>query len=284
MNYSETDILDYIEGRLGNTEAAALENHQRNNPEFASMVEAMRASNIPIAEAYNRQPLPPVPESVKQTLQQAAANIKVPAATANADLAKPAKATWFSKVSGKNWLVAACLAAGVGIGGLLSLQLANTPSVITNASHQDMPESHAAWVQRVADYQSLYVEQTVSALSANNEQNAMALLQKIKSSAGIAVAIPDFSALGYEFARAQQLGFEGQTLVQLVYRKPGTTPMALCFMRADKQPELAMLTSTHHHLLAASWIQQEQQFVLVADESVADIKKLHLIAESTFKL
>ncbi|MEM7257922.1 MAG: hypothetical protein AAF404_11095, partial [Pseudomonadota bacterium] len=85
-----------------------------------------------------------------------------------------------------------------------------------------------------------------------------------------------------EFARAQELGFEGKTLVQVVYTKPGNSPLALCFMAANGESDEAVLISSRHGLGTASWIQNNQRFVIVGNEPEETLKNLHRLASADF--
>jgi len=129
-------------------------------------------------------------------------------------------------------------------------------------------------VLRVAQYQSLYVENTVSGIT-GGEQAAMSLLDDLKARTGMRTGVPDLSSFGYRFVRAQELGYQNEPLVQLVYFKPGHAPLAVCYMPASGVMRADVKLEKHDGLLAAGWIQNEQRFVIVGDESREVIEKLY---------
>ena len=182
-------------------------------------------------------------------------------------------------------MFAACLAAGIGVGALLSqlfvpINQSASPVSTAQTSPTTGESKHHRLVKRIADYQSLYVENTVATLSETRLDDANSLLDSTATGGEQNYVVPNFSSFGYEFARAQELGFEGQTLVQLVYRKPGTTPLALCFMPDDGAQSLPVNLSEHHQLAAASWVANQHHYVLVAEESNDVLTQLYNTASS----
>ena len=292
MKYSEIDILNFVDGRLNDAQTAEFMAELRVNPELANLVELMQASKLPIDKAYEQESQAPVPAALRNRV---AALIVDNARANNAE--KPQKQPSESdleqvdvtdsndvsvmrssdRLAKFGWAV--CLLAGVAIGVLMSpiysqiknATLSDNTQTLTEFSAQ---QNHERFVARVADYQSLYVENTVATVSDSRLEQAQLLLQSLSSRSAVQTGIPDFTAYGYEFARAQELGFEGEVLVQLVYRKPGATPLAFCYMPSANHPNLAKQVSQHHQLQAVSWIENSQQFVIVADESQAVLKQM----------
>lgn len=299
MNYSEIDILNFVEGRFDDQQTAQILAQLRIDPELAAAVETMQASQVPIAQAYELESTPPIPHTLRSRINAlASASQPQPNETEQNSLANTL-ATDNNKTtpsvegainretktrSGKLTAIglAACLVSGVGIGALMmKAYLQQNPSQTNSASNGLEAErlsvtlKHARWVKRIADYQSLYVENTVASVSQSAIDDALKLLESTDNLGDTQASIPDFSELGYQFARAQELGFEGQTLVQFVYKKSGSAPLALCFMRDSNAQPIPMNLSEHHGLNAASWVTGNQHYVLVAEESDAFMKQLY---------
>ncbi len=292
MKYSEIDILNFVDGCLNDAQTAEFLAELRVNPELANLVELMQASKLPIDKAYEQESQTPVPPALRnrvaalivdnarannaekpqeQSGESALKQVEVPNAN---DTAVTRSSDGLAKLG---WAV--CLLAGVAIGVVMSPIYSQFKNAAVSDNTQTLAEisalqSHERFVARVADYQSLYVENTVSAVSDSRLQQAQLLLQSLSSRSAVQTGIPDFTAYGYEFARAQELGFEGEVLVQLVYRKPGAIPLAFCYMPKASHPNLAKQVSQHHQLQAVSWIEDSQQFVIVADESQAILRKM----------
>ena len=316
MKYSEVDILNFLEGKIDDRATAEFLAEQRNDRELKEAVETMQASMVPIHQAYARRALPPVPDSIrhyldehksssaplrsqdsKDTAHLESASAPIPPTRLNASDASDASdaadandsntvtkfvvpsrpitrmGTWYKTG------LAACLLLGTGLGALSMQQYQNQTSGVApsvQAQALSTMDKHQRLVTRVADYQSLYIAETVANVSAERHSKASALIALASGTEGSEV--PDLSSFGYEFARAQHLGFEDETLVQLVYRKEGVAPLALCFMPDSDGQVLPMALSKHHHLNSASWMVNQHHFVLVAEETDAVMQQLYQAA------
>jgi len=256
MNFSETDLLKYCDGELSKERADRLRNATRHDPELAAALDAMEASRLPYKAAYAQQPVPPLPDELRSQVH----NWATLASTLPTSEKSSRLAPW------QRVATAACLIACVGLGYAIATQVDRLakPTVDVTAAHMSPENIQAAWVERVADYQSLYVENTVKNIK-NGQIDAHALFDDIAQRSTIRAGIPDFSAAGYHFVRAQELGYMNEPLIQLVYMKSGTTPLALCYMPADDAADAPLALATHHGLGTASWVMAGQRFVLVAD-------------------
>jgi len=273
---NEIDVLNFVEGRLSDSETAQFLAKLRDNPELAQAVKTMQAAHLPIKEAYEQEPLPPVPEALRQRVEKLVDAKNDGLVKHEASQAKKVNQT--NKPVLSRFALAACLLASVGLGALVSSQiLQSTPSATPIASNTQSLATplHDRLVKRIADYQSLYVENTVASLSDTRNEDADALLASIQQRANAHIVKPDFSSHGYEFARAQELGFEGDTLVQLVYRKPGNAPLALCYMPDTNAKDQDLHLLPQEQLTSASWVVNQQHFVLVADESKDVLRQMH---------
>ena len=316
MKYSEVDILHFIEGQFDDKKTAEFLAEQRNDPELAAAVATMQASQVPIDRAFKQQDYPPVPDSLRNQLEllasashstgsqvtntEAESSVSSRATSASGStvitnssdqlesMQQPPGSLSDSKAQSRKpqrFMFAACLACGIGVGALLSqFYVSNnqsaSPEPTAQIDAQIEQSKHHRLVERIADYQSLYVENTVATISDTRLDHANTLLDATADASKLNYVVPDFTSFGYEFARAQELGFEGQTLVQLVYRKPGTTPLALCFMPDDGAESVPMSLSEHHQLMAASWVADQHHYVLVAEESNDILKQLYNTASS----
>ena len=77
--------------------------------------------------------------------------------------------------------------------------------------------------------------------------------------------------------RAQQLGYRGQPLVQLVYLRDDGRVLALCFMR-DPAPDRDTVVELVGEQRALSWRDNGQRFVIIARENEAN---LHWVKDAT---
>ncbi|MFT6304404.1 MAG: hypothetical protein ACI9XK_002897 [Granulosicoccus sp.] len=69
---------------------------------------------------------------------------------------------------------------------------------------------------------------------------------------GLTTHIPDFTKLGYNFVRSQELGYDNKPLVQLAYKNPNSKPLALCFMPSIRPASESLLLARHDEFEALS--------------------------------
>ncbi len=255
LNYTEVEIMQYVDGQLDSARASQLQQDAQTSPELAEAIEMMQASRLPIQAAFEHREVPPVPSQLRQLVSAA----------------DPAQKSAPRRLF--HLAVAASLCAGLVFGALFThseFMKQDRPGVAVQSAELSLSAngSFDEWVDRVVQYQSLYTEQTVKNVDPAALANAQRLLSGVAARSDIHAAIPDLSGFGYEFARAQELGFDGRALVQLVYRKPGSAPLAFCYMRSAPDMEnQGAFVKKMHRLSAASWSTDGQQYVLVADES-----------------
>jgi anti-sigma factor RsiW len=269
--YSDEDILRYVDGDMEEVAASKLRTEIEHDPILSQRVDAMLASKLPYSMAYKLKPPPPIPDNVKQSIN----TWTEVARNAPKNQPKPPLAGW--KVAS---LVAA-ISASFALGYLAS-NLSNSRETLEQKKvAESLSNEDAKWVQRVADYQSLYVPETVGHIQ-NGESRAIKLLNQLASRNNLENTIPDLSSFGYQFVRAQQLGFNDQPLVQLVYLSPGKKPLALCFMPSKGNDQHTVLVERYENLSTANWRSTTQRYVIVADESIEHIQSIATHAQQTF--
>ena len=305
MKPSDHDLVLYADLKLSAAREQQLLAAAEHDPELAKTLAALDASRLSFRQAFEQQPLPPLPDKlradIKGLLREAGnaawAGIKSPAApevaagagnpsvssrvTSTPSVRKTSrKITGLPLYAAQAVCVVLSVAAGFVIGTYQAVeQPANDQMAVSDA----LPAHalHLAWVERVADYQTLYVPNTVSDIEADL-MASMAKLNGLGQAAGMRTAIPDLSESGYQFARVQELGYEGNTLVQVVYSKPEHPPLALCFMSAGGADDLPLQIGERHGLGTASWVDGNQRFVIVADESPETLTALYQSSKGLF--
>lgn len=157
----------------------------------------------------------------------------------------------------RKWMTAAAMAAsvviGIGIG-----------AVSRGSQNLD------GWMNYVAAYQALYVEDTVASLPPQNP-GTDANLARVATVLGRDLTLPD-APTALDYRRAQLLGFNGAPLVQLAFLSPTGDPIALCIIAetgADSDLELVELEG----LSTAHWRKNGYNFMLIGgtdDDLIAD--------------
>jgi len=236
MKFTDEEILNYCDGNLEKSRVDLIEKTALHDESLALKIEIMNVSALPYEQAFSYEKIPAVPESLTQSVQATLTTGAQPSGLENeTTLGTEAPASLLQTRHGNSgrFGLAASLLLGVTLGYLLA-NLNNSESADFLAQSEQ-----ADWVLRVADYQTLYKEVTVSGLDPN-EEAATALLNKMEHTHKIKTVVPDLSEHGYTFIRAQELGYKSDPLVQLVYFKPGKVPLAFCYMPSNGEASAEM--------------------------------------------
>ena len=157
--------------------------------------------------------------------------------------------------STRPWLAAVAASAllGVGLGGFL---------------FKPTPQT---WTQAVANYQSLYVTET---LSAPPMETALQDIVIASLSGRLGVDLTPLTNLdGIDFRRAQMLGIDGAPLVQMAYLADGTIPVAICITPRDAEDSATELTRMFG-MEAASWTADGHGVLIIGGDDPALIENL----------
>ena len=99
----------------------------------------------------------------------------------------------------------------------------------------------APWLRSVISYHTMYSREPVTdGGPASGLAQAAALRKALHDQQGLDLTVPDLRAQGLQFARAQQLQFDGRSVLQLVYLPGRGAPVAPCLMPAASQPERSL--------------------------------------------
>lgn len=188
--FSDQDLSAYLDGEAADDVSDAIGAALSGDPGLRARLDEMRAGQDAFAEAMATA---------------------LSAAPPMPDLPDP-----LSQRGTRVWPVGL---AGVAAGAVLALgagwSLWHTPD--------------PGWRDVVANYQSLYVTETLAPLERTPEAQ-QADLQRLSAGLGIDLTgLPEIS--GLSFKRGQQLGFNGKPLAQLTFLAADGGPVALCILR-----------------------------------------------------
>jgi anti-sigma factor RsiW len=239
MVIDDSDLLAYVDGQLAPERRAEIGAAIASSADVAGRVNAMRASALPYAAAFEAQILPPVPRELSDRI----------AALVSADsrrrqrgqLAWPKLATAF--------------AAGV-LCCAMALKLLSPGVTGFSATAQVEP-----WIEAVADYQQLYSRATVTHVTEDPQLSAR-VISDLWTADGMRVVVPDLRAAGLSFKRVQRLSFREQPVVQMVYLPEQGEPLALCVTR-DARPDEKPRAQQIGQLSTVSWRHGELGYVLL---------------------
>lgn len=238
-------VMAYVDGELPPQRRMEVEAAIAANAELAATVEALFASRLPYQSAFAHEPVPPVPQALQARVAELAA-----VATASHEMA----------LAGAHGGTAAGKATGSKLGWMMLLLVGLLVGYVaaTGLARVTHPAAEP-WILKVSNYHSMYARETVMD-GASGIVQTESLQQRLHRHQGLNLQIPDLKAQGLQFVRAQQLQFEGQMVLQLVYLPERGLPVALCLTPAAIQPERAV---TLDGLQAVTWHAKGWAYVLI---------------------
>jgi len=267
MNFTDTDLVLYADGLLSPDRKQQLLGIAETNSSLANTLKALEASRLPFKSAFDHQTVHDWSNVVREAYRPGENKYSSPHRRSR---------HWLFR----DLLKALCLVACIGVGYTVGVT-SHQPLMSGSPVNAQQRSGQLTWVERVVNYQSLYVANTTLDIEVDWPA-AMRAIDELAVSTGMAVHIPDLTQAGYQFARIQELGFEGQPLVQLIYTRKGHTPLALCFMPAGGESEAVLRVAPYAHLTAADWIVNDQRFVLVGDESEGVLRSIYSSIRAEF--
>jgi len=213
MNVDDTLLMAYVDGELSPEQRAEVEAAISHSDELAARAAALQASVLPYRAAYDRQSVPPVPESLTRRIEELV-SVSAP---------QERDARRGSRRFSMQW-AAAAFVAGAICSGVLTGYLGGVNPLKPGVD---------PWVQSVADYQVLYGRDTVANIredKATTEQ----VLADIHQRDGMPVDVPDLRQVGLKFKRVQRLNYHDRPLIQMVYLPERGDPVALCVIEENE--------------------------------------------------
>ncbi|MDF0730898.1 anti-sigma factor [Pseudomonas entomophila] len=276
-------LMAYVDGELSPQQCEEIEQLMNASPEVAERVALLMSSALPYSEAFARQAIPPVPDSLVRNVDALIAQHAAAAAPAPTRAAGEPESL-LTRLFGRpkfGWLAVAfatgatcyglVLQAGF-IGGALNTDntLQQAPSV---AQVQASP-----WVMQAASYQQLYTRETVNYVTPETD-DVRQTIADIRQVDGLELRVPDLSAAGLTFKRVQRLRFNNKALVQLVYLPQQGAPVALCVMKEPK-PDQSIAQLKVSGMDVVVWRQSQLGYALIGAPDGVDLNAVaRLVAD-----
>ncbi|MDL2185041.1 anti-sigma factor [Pseudomonas sp. ChxA] len=263
-------LMAYVDGELSPQQNQELERLIDASPDLALRVSRLMASCLPYEQAFARQNVPPVPESLKLSIAALAAQHSAPAQAKTADTPRAAEkadrgfARLFAFLQPKFAWPALTFVAGAACYALV-LQVGAFNGALKPGVDATAPAvaQISPWVQQAAAYQHLYTRETV-AYAVQPTDVVTKTLADIREVDGLALRVPDLSAAGLTFQRVQRLRFNNKALVQLVYLPANGAPVALCVMKEPK-PDQSIAQQSVAQMNVVTWRQSELGYALIGE-------------------
>ncbi len=249
MNIDEVVLRAYVDGELPAAQAAMVESALAGSEELREQAAALRMSQLPYKAAFAAQKLPDVPTDLQRRLQSWIAMSRESSAEV------PLRRRRWLAVGGA---LAASFAAGLWV---------PVPFRLNPGEFPDEP-----WVQAVAQYQALYVRETVDRV-AEDPERTRALLTAFAEHARTRIAVPDLRPAGLAFRRAQRLAVGDSPLIQMMYLPAVGKPMSLWVLHVARG-DAGVISRRVDGVGVTTWRRNGLAYVMVADMPIGDAKVL----------
>lgn len=234
MTDTELQLMAYADGELGTEEAAEVERLLDTDPRAQRQLRIYRETAVLLRAACAEPFYRDVPPRLAATIQRDRPRL-------------PVRRRLMFALAASLLLGVFGFAAGYGIG--------TRPG-----------SAYEALLTEIGQYHPIYARDTkhlveVPASRVND------LVAWIKERTGRELAVPDLSSTGFDFAGGRVLVVNGQSVAQLLYARPGTMPLGICFTALAGAPQPQRIDH-HGEVNLISWSDGRYAYVIVGD--VAD--------------
>ncbi|MCB1514822.1 MAG: hypothetical protein H6876_04410 [Hyphomicrobiaceae bacterium] len=237
MNYSDQTLLDFLNGKLPDATRREIEADLLIDQDLERRVMALDDVAPIVAEAFKQIPGPERVERLAKTIAPAP------------------RRPWRSAP------LVAGLAASIVVCALATFYLFN--------AQQD-------WRNVVAQYQSLYVPETVANLNIDASQ-MKSDLERAAAAVRMPLSLDAIGSVdGLKLRRIQTLGFKGQPVIQILYTDQAGMPIAFCLTTGD---DGTAGSATRTGLASYSWGAGTHQFMIIGPIDQTDLNRLAAILE-----
>ena len=240
MGIDDTELLAYVDGHLPRARRAEVETAAASSPGVAARLNAMRASALRYAAAFDAQVLPALPAELEPACRGPAQRLRAAGAAPRIVVVATGGGLRCWRPVLRDWLKAAAVRA-----------------VAEVAAVQVSP-----WIKAVADYQQLYSRATLANVTEDQALSAR-VIDDLRVNDGIAVIVPDLRSAALTFKRVQRLSFHDRPVVQMVYLPEQGEPIALC-VTPDTRPDEAPHAQQIGEMSGVAWRRDNLGYVVLS--------------------
>lgn len=248
--FSDEDLTAFLDGEAGRELEAAISDALETDEALGERLASLDIPVAVIAQAFdgvlsNAPSMPDLP-----------ADTATPVAVAPEPVEAPANMNTRPRWGMGIATFATGLAAGLAVAVFTGF---NTPE-----------PAPRGWVSFVASYQALYTPATLM-IDNPTPQEADIQLAAASSALGFDLSmLPQAEGLTYK--RAQVLGFNGKTLIQIAYVREDGTPVALCIIPAGAESQ-GISMGAAEGLDVARWNTPGFGFLLIGGQDAAPLER-----------
>ena len=264
-NISDDRLVAYIDGELSSDERAAVAHALEQNPQLRERLDVLESGGRPFAEAFDLL-LEAAPDARLQAMF--AGLIDSPAerpAQEQEDKVLPFRRSrapaggtqpiW--KIAMAASLVLTVFGGGVITGALVSREPASQRVDVS------LDPATRNWMEAVAQYVSLFTEQTLAGMPADAPSRD-AGLRRVSTALGINLSHEKLALPTLAFRGTQLLQLDGKPLAQIAFMSDSGKPVAICIIKTPRAPEAAS-ADRKLGLNIVHWIANGYGFMVIGD-------------------
>ncbi|HEX8828787.1 MAG TPA: zf-HC2 domain-containing protein [Xanthobacteraceae bacterium] len=256
MNVDDSLLMSYVDGEVSPEQRAEIEAAIAHSDELAARAAALQASVLPYRAAYDRQTVPPVPESLTRRIEE------LVSVSAQQERGARRDSRRFSMRFSMQWAAAAFVAGAICSGVLTGYLGGMNP----------LKPGVDPWVKSVADYQVLYGRDTIANLH-EDKSSTEQVLADIHQRDGMPVDVPDLRQVGLKFKRVQRLNYHDRPLIQMVYLPERGDPVALCVLE-ENEGDAPVRSGQVGDMKTVTWRANRLAYVLLAKSPSIDLQAI----------
>lgn len=262
---SDARLVAYLDNELPPTDRAAVARALEQNAELRQRLEFLDSGGRPFGNAFDLL-LEAAPDNRLQAMFADLLNGEAaPAADEKVVPLRRSPSAGMRPI----WQMAAAASVALtmfGTGIVTGVIFKPEPIVTVDATR--------SWMEAVAQYVSLFSEQTLAGMPADPSARE-AGLRRVSTALGLDVSREKLAALpALEFRGTQLLQLEGKPLAQIAFMSDTGKPVAICIIKTAKPAE-APAPDRRHGLNIVHWVANGYGFMVIGDVPQESLRRIY---------
>ncbi|MDA7947397.1 MAG: hypothetical protein MPJ78_07955 [Hyphomicrobiaceae bacterium] len=271
---TDEQLVAYLDGMLDDDTAANVEREVKLDRKLEARLDLLRRGDRQFEEAYGAL----LTEAPEKKLQEILKRVKEPPPeVVPPELTRPAPRVVGgpAQIRSEPWggwrvLAAAIVLLAVFAGGLFSSRLLELPGSQPQMASDTWTKK--GWRAAVAEYQSLFITQTLENTGKDAQQRAEGM-RAVSEYLGLDLTAEKVTVGPLQLKRANVLKFGGKKLVQVAYLADGKTPVSFCIIKGKRKPH-DLKQEQRLGLNIVYWDSDDFGFMVIGDVPKSELDRI----------